>query len=443
MKLFRDEVVRSRRKQHLGTIQVARIPGARWALAASCTAGVALLAYAVLGELTRWTTAAGFLVPAGGAAQLSAPHPGVITHVHVREGDRVEVGQALVRVNTDRPTSRGDASELVARDLRQRRTAISEERASVQAHHTKQQQELSDRLRALQAEAGHAESEIALLRRREALALKSLERLRDLVGRGFVSEAQLQQKEEDLLDVAGRLAAAERSLGGVRREAATVAAQQLSLVDSLRTQFAQLDREAARARQEESENTARSEFVVAAPISGAVSALHAHVGLQAQPGQTLASILPASASQRETSLEAHLFAASRAIGFIRPGQRVLLRYAAYPHQRFGMGHGEVARVSTTPIAPQDLPPGQAQALLLAARTNEPLYRIVVRLASDRMDAYGVNQPLVAGMALEAEVIQDRRAVWQWALDPLLAVSRFGPSAVGTVPTPLGLSPSQP
>jgi membrane fusion protein len=401
-------------------------------------AGAALVAYAVLGELTRWTTASGFLMPAEGEAQLSTPHPGVVTLVHVREGDRVEAGQALVRVNTDRQTSRGDASKLVAQDLGQRRTAIDAERASVQAHHRKRHQELGDRLRALKAEIGHVEAEIALLRRREALALRSVERLRYLVGSGFVSEAQSQQKEEDLLDVAGRLVSAERSLGGVRREAASVEAQQLLLVDSLSMQLAQLDRELARVRQEESENAVRSEFVVAAPIAGTISALHAHAGLQAQPGQTLASVLPASASSLAPPLEAHLFVASRAIGFVRPGQRVLLRYAAYPHQRFGMGQGEVARVSTTPIASQDLPPGLAQALQSAARTNEPLYRIVVRLANNQMDAYGVNHPLVAGMALEAEVIQDQRAIWQWALDPLLAASRFAPRA-GVAPNTMPAS----
>lgn len=412
-------------------------------LIASCIAGAALMAYAALGELTRWTTAAGFLVPAEGTAQLSTPHPGIVTQVHVREGDRVEAGLPLVRLNTDRATSRGDASELIAHDLNRRRTAIEAEQASIRAQHVKRNQELDDRLRALRTEASHAESEIALIRKREALAYKSLERLRDLVSRGFVTEAQLQQKEEEILDVSVRLSAAERSLESLLREAAAVAAQQSSLADSLHAQLARLDGESARVRQEESENAARSEFIVSASVTGIISALHAHPGLQAQPGQTLASILPAPASPSSSPLEAHLFAASRSMGFVRPGQRVLLRYAAYPHQRFGMGQGEVVRVSTTPIAPNDLPPGQAQALLSAARANEPLYRIVVRLASSRIDAYGINQPLVAGMALEAEVIQDRRAVWEWMLDPLLATSRFAPSTTAATHAPREFSSPQP
>jgi membrane fusion protein len=81
----------------------------------------------------------------------------------------------------------------------------------------------------------------------------------------------------------------------------------------------------------------------------------------------------------------------------------------------------VRDVSRTPVNPQDLPAGQAQALLQAAQSQEPLYRIRVRLAQQDIEAYGERQPLKPGMALEADVMQDRRAVWEWLLEPVLAM----------------------
>jgi membrane fusion protein len=106
---------------------------------------------------------------------------------------------------------------------------------------------------------------------------------------------------------------------------------------------------------------------------------------------------------------------------VQSGQAVWLRYAAYPYQKFGMARGEVRDVSRTPVNPQDLPAGQAQALLQAAQSQEPLYRIRVRLAQQDIEAYGERQPLKPGMALEADVMQDRRAVWEWLLEPVLAM----------------------
>lgn len=100
-----------------------------------------------------------------------------------------------------------------------------------------------------------------------------------------------------------------------------------------------------------------------------------------------------------------------------------LRYAAYPYQKFGLARGEVVEVSQTPIAPQDLPAGQQQALLLAAQANEPLYRIAVNLARQSIEAQGMTQMLRPGMALEADVVQDKRAVWEWLFEPLISMGR--------------------
>jgi membrane fusion protein len=120
-------------------------------------------------------------------------------------------------------------------------------------------------------------------------------------------------------------------------------------------------------------------------------------------------------------LQAQLFAPSRTAGFVQPGQTVWLRYSAFPYQKFGMAEGRVTKISRSPIAPQDLPSGQGQALVNAAQANEPMYRITVRLPRQTVNTYGTQTRLAAGMSLEADVRQDSRMVWEWILEPALAV----------------------
>ena len=57
------------------------------------------------------------------------------------------------------------------------------------------------------------------------------------------------------------------------------------------------------------------------------------------------------------------------------------------------------------------------------------------LQRSSLQAFGKAQPLKAGMSLEADVIQDRSAVWEWALEPLLAPKERWkvPSGVAVVP----------
>lgn len=76
------------------------------------------------------------------------------------------------------------------------------------------------------------------------------------------------------------------------------------------------------------------------------------------------------------------------------------------------------------------PPGQAQALLSATQTSEPLCRVSVRLSRQEIVTYGEVQHLKAGMVLDAEVLPGTRAVWDWMLEPVLAIA----GSVGSPPS---------
>ena len=303
-------------------------------------------------------------------------------------------------------------------------------------------QSLGDRLRGLEAEQLRAEQETELAQRRVALAAKNAERYAQLSAGGFVADVQAQQKQEELIDLQGRAQAAQRAALALARERQNVQAELDGAATQRDTDIAQLDRSLAALSQEAVENRARQQVMVVAPQAGRVAGLTQGVGAALQAGQTLATLLPARRTESplgqgvaadsgprpdddmvDAPLQAHLYAPSRTAGFVQPGQTVWLRYAAYPYQKFGLAQGEVAEISQTPIAPQDLPAGQQQALLLAAQANEPLYRVAVNLARQSIDAHGATQRLKPGMALEADVVQDKRAVWEWILEPLISVGK--------------------
>jgi membrane fusion protein len=50
----------------------------------------------------RKETVAGFLLPTAGIARVHVPRPGIISGVHVREGQEVEEGQPLLSIASGR-----------------------------------------------------------------------------------------------------------------------------------------------------------------------------------------------------------------------------------------------------------------------------------------------------------------------------------------------------
>ena len=429
--LFRDEVLEAQRSQSLGTIRIGRNPSFALVTVVAVVLAAALVGYALWGEITRKARLAGVLMPVEGTLDLSTAQAGTVVDVRIKEGDAVAAGQAVMVVGTDRSTSQGDAAALIARSMEQRRATLQTERALAEVQSRQRQQATADRLRSLESEGRQAEGELDGIHRRLELSKKTVERYNELARSGYVSEIQAQQKQDELLELTTRESGALRSLTAVRRDAQALRAEQQSHASALQTQFAQLDRSLASLSQEGTENNSRREIVVTAPQAGTVTALTIHRGQTVQPGQTLASLIPNAKDGSPSPLEAQLFAPSRTAGFVRSGQVVWVRYAAYPYQKFGMAKGRIASVSRTPISSQDLPAGQSQALMAAAQSTEPMYRVIVALDAQAIRTYGETQPLKAGMTLEADVIQERRRVWEWMLEPVLAASGLARSVAGT------------
>lgn len=418
--LFRHEVLEAQGEQHLGSIRIGRNPGFVAVAVVALSMAAALVGFSVWAEFSRKARLPGLLVPEGGVIELASPQPGTVREVLAREGDRVEAGQPLLVVGTDRDTGQGQAAAQIAASLQQRRSSLEFEHQLAGQQSAQRQQALEARLRSLQAEARQAGGEQEVLGQRLQLGRTNLQRYRELASQGFVADVQAQQKHEELIELQIRERSLQRNLTAFARDIDQLRAERLLEAGALRAQQTQFERALATLDQEITEHQARGQLVLTAARAGWVTALALSPGQAVLPGVTLVSLLPLDGDGRLGELQAQLFAPSRTAGFVQAGQTVWLRYAAYPHQKFGMGEGRIESVSKTPINPQDLPSGQGPALLAAARSNEPLYRVTVALKHQAVQAYGHPHPLKPGLALEADVVQDRRAVWEWLLEPVLA-----------------------
>ena len=148
-----------------------------------------------------------------------------------------------------------------------------------------------------------------------------------------------------------------------------------------------------------------------APVGGVVATQVVKAGQAVQAGQPLMSLLPGKGE-----LEAELLVPSRAIGFIAPGDGVLLRYQAFPYQKFGHHQGRVASISRSALSS-----GELGALVGNAQQGEPFYRVTVALAGQAVTAYGKPEPLKPGMLLEADILGEKRRLIEWVFEPLYSL----------------------
>lgn len=414
--LFRAEVLAERQPQWLGPVLVDPRRAHRYVALFAVVAAAALIGLLAYGSFTRTARVSGWLVPEAGVMRVFALQPGVVTGLHVQEGSSVRRGDRLLTLSNELSSATVGATQAaVARTLAERRQSLSDEQAQNRRLFEQRRRSLDERIAALRAEEAQIGQEIVLQQSRVELARKSEARLRELRGHGYISEQQAQQGEESRLEQTARIAALQRDRLNRTRERLALEGERNDLPLQAQGAAAAYARDIAAIEQEQAETEARRELVVPAPQDGTVTAILTELGGHVGTAGPLLTIVPAGAH-----LEAHLYGPSRAVGFVRPGQRVLLRYQAYPYQKFGHHEGVVTAVARAALNPGELPPQLAGADALAGK--EPVYRITVRPARQTIDAYGVPQPLQAGMQLDAEIALEQRRLYEWMLDPLYTVT---------------------
>jgi membrane fusion protein len=415
--LFRPEVATERHSQWLGTVLLA--PKISYSLFAafSALAVAGIMSLLFFGEFTRQERIEGWLVPERGLVRVVAPRPGVITRLHVRDGDKVAEGAPLITLSTEvQSEAFGATQEEVVRRLTSRRDSLIAERRLQRKLLGEALDGIAKRIVALDSERSHLASEIDIQRSQARLARKTAERLRPLRERGMVTAVRLEGAESNRLDQALKLAALERELTSADGERLVLEAERKALPLATESRLAELDREISTLEQELVEGEVRRQIVITAAQAGTVTALRAAQGSSADISTPLLSILPAG-----SELTAQLFVPSKAIGFIQPGQDVQLRYEAFPYQKFGQHIGAVSGVSRSAVSPNELG-AQLTGLTSLLSGDEPVYLVTVELANQTVTAYGEAIALQPGMQLEADVRIETRRLIEWVFDPLYTLT---------------------
>jgi membrane fusion protein len=428
--LFRPEVTHARTADWMGAIRLAHPLSGTVAALTALAIGAAFVAFTALGSVTQKARVGGLVVPVDGALSIAAPQSGILMRVLAREGDQVKAGQVLFEVSAERRQSEGELSTLIGQQLAIRRDALQSERTARIGMAREKQRAIDARIANAEAEADQLDQDIHLLHRRKALAQQSVGKYETLQASGFVSQAQAQQKHEELIDIEARLGALSRNKTQLGNSLITLAAEREHAARDLEAELAQFRRAEAALAQEAVQNQDRKRSLVVAPQSGTLTALNYHTGQALSAGQPLATLVPGNAAA--IVLEAHLYAPSRTAGFVKPGQEVLIRYQAFPYQKFGLHAGRIVDVSRTPFSPSELPPNIAGTVFgnaapgAGGAPREALYRIRVRLERQTVEVYGESQGIKPGMTLEADIVQDRRRIWEWIAEPMLALSPHRP-----------------
>jgi HlyD family secretion protein len=152
-----------------------------------------------------------------------------------------------------------------------------------------------------------------------------------------------------------------------------------------------------------------------APQAGTIKDLATHtIGTVVTPGTVLLSLVP-----ENEPMIAEVMVSNDDVGFVYPQQKVKLKLAAYPFQKYGMLDGEILTIGADANEGQNQ---QQDSGKDPASKNKPnaatTYKALLSLGSQALEAQGKKYKLVPGMQVTAEISEGRRTVMQYLLSPV-------------------------
>lgn len=408
-----------------------------WVVAGLC---VLSALWSVIGSLDIVATAEGKLVPKEYLKIVQPADTGVLREILVREGQTVEDGQVLFRFDplVSQSDERSLGNELAVRDLQLGRIEaeltgaplrFSDKYPAQYYQQTLNQLEANRKayqdalyaerfaLDRVKAELRAAVEVYAKLRDTEPILRSSYERANSLVEEGFVTKQFVDDKERELIERTQDVAAQQHTVRSLRSAVEHSEKKLAQIVSSYRQNLAGERVQAEIAHNKLTEDLAKQKYKtsmveIRAPRRGIVKDLATHTGgAFIQAGSQLLSIVPT-----DESLEAEVLVKNEDVAFVRVGQRVQVKLAAYPYTRYGMLEGKVIRVS--PDASEVSASDNGQQRPDGKFEINSTYRARVALENQFLIHDGKQLVLMPGLQVSAEVHLGKRSVLAYLLSPI-------------------------
>ena len=357
-------------------------------------------------EYSRKESVRGWLVSQPGVVRVVHQGSAVVRDVVRKSGEQVKQGEPLIYLSMD--STLADGNSMNEQVLVQLRKEVNE--VDAQLDLSRAQQELDTDSLILQLEEFDAGIDSLLSRIREQrhlfnLSGEKLRRLENAALSGAVTDWDLIQQQENLGALEQGLGMLQQDMASQQRERELLTSRQKSVPLQAEIQRSILRSRRTQLAQQIAEFESKRLSVLNSPVTGTVASVEIRAGSTVAPQQLLMTLLPA-----DMKLAAEVYVPSRAAGFIRPGQLVRLTYDAFPRQQFGTFEGRIRRVSEFVLLPDEIP----QTFPL----REATYKVSVEIRDTVIDTEAGIASLRPGMLLAAEIVLEKRNLFDWLLEPL-------------------------
>ncbi len=379
-------------------------------------------AWAWYGQVDIVATAPFRLVPLGKVQNIQAPRSGEIEKIAIHSGDLIAEGQTLFRLRSQEtlkefreleqaeiafkkaefdlqqtlPQKRILAKETISafeHRVRVMQTAMQTYRKALEHHtETSQPPDIEIEIQFRSAEVEHLKQQYEQNQKLYEKKLISLATLNEAKVRYLSALAELPARMAEINRYEVSLKDLKRQILEERLEIERTRANFQNAYDIAEIRLKQ-------AKQAVNRSVDADIDLILAPESGIVTQVLVNTpGQVVNKGQILVTIAPAS-----TPIVAEALILNKDVGLLSSGQKVKLKFEAFPFQDYGIQHGYLKQISPDAMGDEG---------------SGTVFRGIIDLENTTIFVHGEEKAFMFGMKGTAEIITDRQSILMLALNPL-------------------------
>ncbi|ECV5257936.1 HlyD family secretion protein [Salmonella enterica subsp. houtenae] len=370
------------------------------------------LYFVITKDYTRRVTVSGEVTTWPRPVNIYADVQGFVVDRFVTEGQVVKKNTPLYQIDVSKSTRNGVVSSRhhadITNQIRQVDNIISGLKDSKKATLDALEKQKIQYIQALQNSSDiirHAEEGIRIMK-------KNMDNYRQYQSRGLITKDQLTNQETIYYQQ-------QSNLLGLNSQNEQNALQLTSLESQIRIQAAEFDNRIYQMilqryeLQKELINTdIESAVIIRALSDGKIDSLSVSTGQMVSAGDSLAQILPDTVRHYYLVL----WVPNTAVPYIATGDRVNIRYEAFPAEKFGQFPGIIQSISRAPATPQEMRTYQG-APQNTSSLSVPYYKVITQLDRQSITYGGKSRSLENGMKAQVTLFLEKRKIWQWMLSP--------------------------
>jgi len=390
-----------------------------------------LVIWSYFAEIDEVAKGDGKVIPSQQLQVLQSYDGGIVQDILVREGQTVEAGQVLLKVDPTRFLSsleenttqfaalaakvqrlsaltQGDVLRF-NRELRERAPTVVDNERKLYNSNLAELDEVAagSDSRIMQRRQDVEEERANLSQYQNVLSLskKELSVTKPLLASGAVSEIEILRLERQIVELEGNIAkskvAIERGLNAIEEEIIKKEEARLKLVNRWNQELTEATAEMATLQQSQTSlEDVVSQAALKSPINGTVQRLLINtIGGVITPGSAVVELVP-----QDDQLIVEAKVSPKDIAFIREGQQAILKFSAYDFTIYGGMSAEVQHISADAITNEK---------------DETYY--LVRLETKKSIANEALE-ILPGMIVQVDILTGKKTVLNYILSPLFNVT---------------------